>query len=70
MRSIDSAHFLRTVPASTAPSDLSGSPETDLDLEQAGSLAPGANVLDYQAPNTDSGSAPSPSIKSGDAWLG
>ncbi|MBO0806004.1 MAG: S8/S53 family peptidase [Nocardiopsaceae bacterium] len=40
-----------------APSDSSGSGETDLDTEQAGALAPGANVLVYQAPNTDSGFA-------------
>ena len=40
-----------------APSDASGTGETDLDLEQSGSLAPGANVIDYQAPNTDSGFA-------------
>ncbi|HEX2821828.1 MAG TPA: protease pro-enzyme activation domain-containing protein [Streptosporangiaceae bacterium] len=40
-----------------APSDASGSGETDLDLEQSGSLAYGANVLDYQAPNTDPGFA-------------
>ena len=38
-----------------APSDASGTGETDLDLEQSGSLAPGANVIDYQAPNTDPG---------------
>jgi subtilase family serine protease len=31
--------------------------ETDLDLEQAGAVAPGANVIDYQAPNTDYGFA-------------
>jgi subtilase family serine protease len=40
-----------------APSDLSGSGETDLDVEQSGSLAPDANVVVYQAPNTDSGFA-------------
>ena len=40
-----------------APSDLAGTGETDLDLEQSGSLAPGANVIDYQAPNTDPGFA-------------
>src|SRR5258708_24596280 len=39
------------------PSDIAGSGETDLDLEQSGALAPGANVIDYQAPNTDSGFA-------------
>jgi kumamolisin len=38
-----------------APSDASGSGETDLDVEQSGGLAPGANVIVYQAPNTDSG---------------
>jgi kumamolisin len=40
-----------------APSDASGTGETDLDLEQSGSLAYGANVIDYQAPNTDPGFA-------------
>lgn len=38
-----------------APSDSSGSGETDLDVEQSGALAPGANVIVYQAPNTDPG---------------
>jgi len=42
---------------SGAPSAASGSSETDLDVEQAGALAPGANVIDYQAPNTDYGFA-------------
>jgi kumamolisin len=40
---------------SGAPSDASGSGETDLDVEQSGGLAPGANVIVYQAPNTDPG---------------
>ena len=40
-----------------APSNNAGTGETDLDLEQSGSLAPGANVIDYQAPNTDPGFA-------------
>jgi kumamolisin len=40
-----------------APSAELGSVETDLDIEQSGSLAPGANVIDYQAPNTDYGFA-------------
>jgi len=31
--------------------------ETDLDIEQSGALAPGANIIDYQAPNTDYGFA-------------
>jgi kumamolisin len=38
-----------------APTDASGSGETDLDVEQSGGVAPGANVIVYQAPNTDSG---------------
>jgi subtilase family serine protease len=33
----------------------SGSGETDIDVEQSGALAPGANVIAYQAPNTDYG---------------
>lgn len=32
-----------------------GSDETSLDAEQSGALAPGANVIVYQAPNTDNG---------------
>ena len=40
-----------------AASSASGSGETDLDIEQSGSLAPGANIIDYQAPNTDFGFA-------------
>jgi kumamolisin len=40
-----------------APSDASGSGETDLDVEQSGGVAPGANVIVYQAPNTDYGFA-------------
>jgi len=40
-----------------APSAASGSDETDPDIEQSGALAPGADVIDYQAPNTDYGFA-------------
>jgi kumamolisin len=40
-----------------APSADAGSGETNLDLEQSGALAPDANVIDYQAPNTDPGFA-------------
>jgi subtilase family serine protease len=40
-----------------APSDASGTGETDIDVEQSGGLAPGANVIVYQAPNTDYGFA-------------
>jgi kumamolisin len=40
-----------------APSAAAGSDETDLDIEQSGGLAPGANVIDYQAPNSDPGFA-------------
>lgn len=37
------------------PSDASGTGETDLDVEQSGGVAPGANVVVYQAPPTDYG---------------
>ena len=37
------------------PSYNAGSGETDLDIEQSGSVAPGANIVVYTAPNTDSG---------------
>jgi subtilase family serine protease len=40
-----------------APSYASGSTETDLDVEQSGGIAPAANVIVYQAPNTDPGFA-------------
>jgi kumamolisin len=40
-----------------APSDAAGSGETDLDVEQSGAIASGANVIVYQAPNTDNGFA-------------
>jgi len=42
-----------------APSDASGTGETDLDIEQSGAVASGANVILYQAPNTDPGFADS-----------
>jgi kumamolisin len=42
-----------------APSYGAGSTETDLDVEQSGGIAPGANVIVYQAPNTDPGFADS-----------
>ena len=35
-----------------APSDAAGSDETTLDVEQSGGIAPGANILVYEAPNT------------------
>lgn len=38
-----------------APSAKAGSDETDLDVEQSGGVAPGANVKVYQAPNSDAG---------------
>ncbi len=37
------------------PSDASGSIETTLDVEQSGGIAPGANILVYEAPNTNQG---------------
>jgi kumamolisin len=36
-----------------APSDNSGSDETAIDVEQSGGIAPGANIIVYQAPNTN-----------------
>jgi kumamolisin len=38
-----------------APSDASGSGEPTGDVELAGGVAPGANIIDYQAPNTGQG---------------
>lgn len=40
-----------------APSLAAGSDETTLDVEQSGALAPDANIIVYQAPNTDYGFA-------------
>ena len=36
-----------------APSDASGSTETTLDVEQSGGIAPAANIIVYQGPNTN-----------------
>jgi kumamolisin len=36
-----------------APSDVSASVETTLDVEQSGGIAPGANIIVYMAPNTN-----------------
>jgi kumamolisin len=36
-----------------APSDVSGSGETTLDVEQSGGIAPGAKIIVYQGPNTN-----------------
>jgi subtilase family serine protease len=36
-------------------SDTAGSGETSLDVEQSGALAPQANIIVYQAPNSDAG---------------
>ena len=38
-----------------APSSAAGSIETSLDVEQSGGVAPGANIIVYDAPNTDGG---------------
>jgi kumamolisin len=38
-----------------APSDAGGSEETTLDVEQSGGIAPKANIMVYQAPNTSQG---------------
>jgi kumamolisin len=40
-----------------APSQAAGSAESDLDVEQAGALAPGAHVVVYAAPDTEGGYA-------------
>ncbi len=37
------------------PTTASGTGETDLDTEQSGALAPAANIIVYQAPNTTAG---------------
>jgi subtilase family serine protease len=37
------------------PSNNAGTGETDLDIQQSGGVAPGANIIVYQAPNTDPG---------------
>jgi kumamolisin len=37
------------------PSDVAGSDETTLDVEQSGGLAPGANILVYEGPNSNQG---------------
>jgi len=37
------------------PSDVSGSDETTLDVEQSGGIAPAANMIVYEAPNTEQG---------------
>jgi kumamolisin len=39
-----------------APSDVGGSDETTLDVEQSGGIAPGANIIVYQGPGTAQGS--------------
>jgi subtilase family serine protease len=47
---------LVNVDGGAGPEDLnSGSDETTLDVEQSGALAPDANIVVYQAPNTDYG---------------
>jgi kumamolisin len=40
-----------------APSEAAGSGESDLDVEQAGALAPDANLVVYAAPNSEGGYA-------------
>lgn len=49
---------IRIVPidgGSGPPSDASGSDETTLDVEQSGGIAPAANMIVYEAPNTEQG---------------
>jgi kumamolisin len=40
--------------SASPPSDASGTGETDLDVEQSGGIAPGANVIVYQSGESDS----------------
>ena len=54
------ASRLKIVPidgGSPGPSVAVGSDESDLDVEQSGAIAPGANVRLYEAPNSDPGAA-------------
>ncbi len=54
------ANRLKIVPidgGSPGPSTAVGSDESDLDVEQSGAIAPGANVRLYEAPNSDPGFA-------------
>ncbi|GAA4163023.1 protease pro-enzyme activation domain-containing protein [Gryllotalpicola daejeonensis] len=46
---------VRNVDGGPSAVDSADSDETDLDVEQAGGVAPGANIVVYQAPNTDLG---------------
>lgn len=49
---------LKIVPVdggSQPPSDLLGSVETTLDIEQSGGIAPAANIIVYEAPNSEQG---------------
>ena len=48
-------HEIQIDGGSGAPSDVSGSIETTLDVEQSGGIAPGANIDVYEAPNTSQG---------------
>lgn len=73
MRPSDAAHFwASTLKIGTRPgritidnidggagrvSSAAGSPESTLDVEQAGAIAPRASIVVYQAPNTDYGAA-------------
>ncbi|HWF41337.1 MAG TPA: protease pro-enzyme activation domain-containing protein [Acidothermaceae bacterium] len=54
------ASRLKIIPidgGSPGPSTAVGSDESDLDVEQSGAIAPGANVRLYEAPNSDPGAA-------------
>jgi len=47
----DRIHIVNVDGGPGPPSDASGSIETTLDVEQSGGIAPGANIVVYQAPN-------------------
>jgi kumamolisin len=56
--SVDSnrIHIVNVDGGPGAPSDVSGSDETTLDVEQSGGIAPGARIIVYQAPGSGQGS--------------
>lgn len=50
-------HIVEVDGGSGPPSDAAGSDETTLDVEQSGGIAPAANIVVYEAPNTEQGFA-------------
>ncbi len=50
-----SSNRVTTVKATTGTISATGADETTLDIEQSGGIAPGANIIVYEAANTDAG---------------